>query len=180
MLCLPAGQTLQLRWPPEVQTPWLGGVPASRRTSMQRSITQHICAAVVTSAGLGSWSPVATAAGHGHASHGGRGAHSGAGQAVPGHGTRGAGVAGVQHPSHYAHSVHGVHGVGGGHLERWRIAPGAAYLYGQPGYLIPDAYAQGGKVVEPSARHFCNVLQGYYPEVQSCPEPWMIVVPGAR
>jgi len=54
------------------------------------------------------------------------------------------------------------------------VTAGPPLVYVQPGYALPGAY------VEPAYGYYCNSLQGFYPEVQSCPEPWTLVVPGSE
>jgi len=118
--------------------------------------------------------------GHGHggrgggAGHGEGGGHSAdrssfaAGHAAPGVRGRIAGGRGV--PRGYWS-----HGIRGGQPGWWWVGAGGAYLYA-PGY---STYVPGGAMVEPAFRYYCNILQGYYPDVQNCPEPWVIVEPGA-
>ncbi|MGZ5269794.1 MAG: hypothetical protein ACXWC6_04190 [Ramlibacter sp.] len=78
---------------------------------------------------------------------------------------------------HHFHNGHWIHGVRGGQFGWWWVAGGTAYLYAQPVYPYPDAYAPGAVVIDPGYRYYCNALQAYFPEVQSCPEPWLLVVP---
>lgn len=67
------------------------------------------------------------------------------------------------------HHGHWVHGVRGGQFG-WFWVGAAAPLYVEP--LAPAAV-----LVQPQAVYYCSVLQAYYPEVQSCPEPWLLVTP---
>jgi hypothetical protein len=47
-------------------------------------------------------------------------------------------------------------------------------VYGGPAYTEAPTYIEQGEV-----RYFCPDYQAYYPNVQTCPSPWMQVVPGA-
>lgn len=69
------------------------------------------------------------------------------------------------------HHGHWVHGVRGGQLG-WFWVGAAAPLYVQP--LAPAAV-----LVQPQSLYYCNVLQAYYPEVLTCPEPWLLVDPSS-
>jgi hypothetical protein len=143
-------------------------------------------ALVLLFAGSQAWA----AGGHGHGggrgggSHAGRagsGGHVGTAAARTGHGGRlapgpgwhgGAGGA-----PHAVRDGHWFHGVRGGQFGWWWVSAAPAYLALQPGYAVTNIYAPGAMAVEPVYGYFCNPLQRYYPEVQSCPEPWTIVVP---
>jgi hypothetical protein len=110
----------------------------------------------------------------GHPGGGGRG-HPGGGGA-PGHpggrtpGHPGGGGAPGHHPgwhggSHaYGHGVHpGVHGF---------VGVGPWYWWGYPGsvYTAPPP--------PPSYWYYCPAYGAYYPDVPSCPEPWVLVPAG--
>lgn len=133
-----------------------------------------IAAAVLTftAVPLPAW---AHAGGH----FGGHGGHAGAVAGTHAPGPAGRVVAGAPHVHgdgfhgravspgfHHGHWIHGVHA---GHLGWWWVGA-AAPLTVQP--VAPAAL-----LVQPQARYWCNVLQAYYPEVLTCPEPWMLVMP---
>ncbi|HKW37447.1 MAG TPA: hypothetical protein VJO54_06535 [Burkholderiales bacterium] len=57
--------------------------------------------------------------------------------------------------------------------------PYAYYPYAAPAYGGP-AYTEAPQYIEQSdIRYYCPDYQDYYPNVTSCPSPWMQVVPGA-
>jgi hypothetical protein len=78
---------------------------------------------------------------------------------------------------HGLHDGHWFHGVRGGQVGWWWVAAAPAYLYLQPGYPVTSTYDPAAVATQPIYGYFCNPLQRYYPEVQSCPEPWTVVVP---
>ncbi|HET7201065.1 MAG TPA: hypothetical protein VFI80_09680 [Burkholderiales bacterium] len=47
-------------------------------------------------------------------------------------------------------------------------------VYADPVYAEPPAYVEQGS----DLRYYCPDYRDYYPNVQSCPSPWMEVVPG--
>ena len=47
-------------------------------------------------------------------------------------------------------------------------------VYADPAYAEPPAYVEQGS----DTRYYCPDYRDYYPNVQSCPSPWMEVVPG--
>lgn len=111
--------------------------------------------------------------GHGHG-HGGHAAGAGAAHGSPhgaGAGPRvSGGAAHAWRGSPGFHGGHWVHGLRGGSVGWWWVGA-AAPLYVQP--VAPAAL-----LVPQESLYYCNVLQAYYPEVQTCPEPWLPVSPG--
>lgn len=63
------------------------------------------------------------------------------------------------------------------------VAPfvvGGAIAYGAPYYADPGYYAYPAPTYsapEPSYWYYCPSAGGYYPDVPSCPEPWVPVTP---
>lgn len=107
--------------------------------------------------------------GGGHGTH--AGAMAGAHASAPGARFVGAGPrfnGGGFHASGFHHG-HWIHGVRGGQLG-WFWVGAAAPLYVEP--LVPAAV-----LVPPESLYYCSALQAYYPEVQNCPEPWLLVSP---
>jgi hypothetical protein len=144
--------------------------------------------------------------GGGHAASGGHpGGHPGMGQGGrvtggPPHFTTG--------PMHFTGGRPIGHpGVGGrppavivGHPPHHRVIVGGAFVVGAPFFWYPPypypyypypypyvspayggpAYTQTPTYIEQGAiAYYCPDYQDYYPNVQSCPSPWMQVVPGA-
>jgi hypothetical protein len=145
------------------------------------SVVQWIRAATALVALLGAGPLALAGGGHGHGGHAGGSGHASGGASFAGHAMAGHGghivtSPGVLHPGRNDRRFHGVRG---GHAGGWWLAAGGAYVYA-PVYPVYPAYAQGAVIVEPAYAYYCNALQGYYPEVQTCPEPWLIVVPGGE
>lgn len=117
--------------------------------------------------------PAAFAHGGGGGHGGGHGGHAGAmaGAHASASGGRFVGGAGSHfngggfHASGFHHG-HWVRGVRGGQFG-WFWVGAAAPLYVAPVAVL----------VQPESLYYCSVLQAYYPEVQSCPEPWLLVTP---
>ena len=92
---------------------------------------------------------------------------------------------GWRHRHRHHHHHHGyVHGYWGWWGPRvvvgvappyWGVGPGWAY----PPYWYdePDAYVERPDPPREGYWHYCESAGGYYPEVPSCPEPWVKVPP---
>jgi len=120
-------------------------------------------------------------AGSGGARHGGGGARGGE---AGWHGHRGSPHHGGDHGRHHGHHGHHHHrshfGLG--------LALGAPLWWG-PGYYpysyyAPYYYAAAYEPVliryverDPGYRYYCTEPAGFYPDVQSCPNTWLKVVP---
>ena len=101
-----------------------------------------------------------------------------------GHGWRGHG--------RHGHGWHG-HRWHGRHSTRFHIGLGSAFWWGpRPVYVQPapvyvspprvivaeqPVYVQREPVPSPSYWYYCGSAGGYYPDVSSCPEPWVQVPP---
>ena len=109
----------------------------------------------------------------GHGGAGARGAGSAGHVVGPGPHVRGGGFhgPGASPAFHHGHWVHGVHG---GTPGWWWVGAAAAPLYVQP--VAPAAV-----LVQPQSLYYCASQQAYYPDVLTCPEPWLLVgpVPGS-
>ncbi|MGI8423217.1 MAG: hypothetical protein ACR2NO_03750 [Chloroflexota bacterium] len=140
---------------------------------------------VVVAAAMGRAGAQGGEAGSGGARHGGGGAHRGD---AGGHGHRGSPHHGGEHgrhhgrhPGHHGHHHHRSHfgfGLALGAPLWW--GPGYyPYSYYPPYYYGPAYEPVLIRYVErdPGYRYYCTEPAGFYPDVQSCPNTWLKVVP---
>lgn len=139
-------------------------------------VTASLCKCLGIAAAVLAFTMVPSAFAHGGGGHGHGGHGAGAGAA---HGSPHGAGAGPHLSGGPAHGWHGAPGFHGGHHVNslrggsvgWWWVGAAAPLYVQP--VAPAAL-----LVPQESLYYCNVLQAYYPEVQTCPEPWLLVNPG--